>query len=57
MFPFILESALELTLRLLEVKDVSILLEHVDLIKTGDGLHIQLLEGSLELLVLSCCAL
>jgi hypothetical protein len=33
------------------VDDVAILLEHVDLLNTLDGLDVQLLEGGLELLV------
>jgi hypothetical protein len=35
-----------------EVDDVAILLEHVDLLNSLDGLDIQLLEGGLELLVI-----
>lgn len=34
-----------------EVDDVSVALEHVDLLNCLDGLHVQLLEGGLELLV------
>lgn len=45
------------TLRLLEVKHVAVLLEHVDLIDAADGLDVELLEGSLELLVLASSAL
>jgi hypothetical protein len=33
------------------VDDVAILLEHVDLLNSLDGLDVQLLEGGLELLV------
>lgn len=32
--------------------DVAVLLEHVDLLDTLDGLDVQLLEGGLELLVI-----
>lgn len=32
--------------------DVAVLLEHVDLLNTLDGLDVQLLEGGLELLVI-----
>lgn len=35
-----------------EVNDVAILLEHVDLLDTLDGLDVQLLESGLELLVI-----
>lgn len=34
-----------------EVDDVAVLLEHVDLLNSLDGLDVQLLEGGLELLV------
>ena len=34
-----------------EVDDVAVLLEHVDLLDTLDGLDIQLLQGGLQLLV------
>jgi hypothetical protein len=34
------------------VQDVAILLEHVNFLDALDGLHVQLLEGSLELLVI-----
>ena len=34
-----------------EVQNVSVLLEHVDLLNSGNGLHIQFLEGSLQLFV------
>jgi hypothetical protein len=33
------------------VNDVAVRLEHVDLLDLGDGLHVHLLKGSLELLV------
>jgi hypothetical protein len=33
------------------VDDVAVLLEHVDLLNSLDGLDVQLLEGGLELLV------
>lgn len=39
------------TFRSGEVDDVSVFLEHVDLLDCLDGLDVQLLEGSLELLV------
>lgn len=48
-----LRSILVLTLGGLEVEHVAVLLEHVDLVNAGNGLDIQLLEGSLELLVLA----
>lgn len=35
-----------------EVDDVAVGLEHVDLLNCLDGLHVQLLESSLELLVI-----
>lgn len=35
-----------------EVDDVAVLLEHVDLLNTLDGLDVQLLESGLELLVI-----
>lgn len=38
-----------LTPRLLEVQDVAVLLEHVNLLDTGDGGDAKLLESSLEL--------
>lgn len=53
----LLESAGEggmkkgLTLGSSEVDDVSVLLEHVDLLDGLDGLHVHLLQGGLELLV------
>lgn len=47
----------ELTLGSSEVKNVAILLEHVDLLDTGDGLNLELLESSLELGVLTTGAL
>jgi hypothetical protein len=34
-----------------EVNDVAVRLEHVDLLDLSDGLHVHLLEGGLELLV------
>ena len=34
-----------------EVDDVAVLLEHVDLLDTLDGLDVQLLQGGLQLLV------
>lgn len=37
--------------------DVSVLLEHVDLLDSLDGLDVQLLEGGLELLVVHSGAL
>lgn len=40
-----------LTLRGREVNDVSVALEHVDLLDSLDGLGVQLLQGGLELLV------
>lgn len=36
--------------------DVSVLLEHVDLLDSLDGLSVQLLEGELELLVVGAGA-
>jgi hypothetical protein len=36
--------------------DVSVTLEHVDLLNGLDGLHIELLEGALELLVVGAGA-
>ena len=39
------------TFRRAEVQDVAVLAEHVDLLHTGDGLHVELLERALELLV------
>jgi hypothetical protein len=33
------------------VQDVSVLSEHVDLLNTRDGLHVQLLERALQLFV------
>jgi hypothetical protein len=38
------------------VDDVSVLLEHVDLLDSLDGLGVQLLEGELKLLVVSAGA-
>lgn len=35
-----------------EVDDVAVLLEHVDLLDTLDGLDVQLLQGGLQLLVI-----
>ena len=35
------------------MQDVSILLEHVDLLDTGDGLDTELFEGGLDLSVVS----
>jgi len=35
------------------VNDVSVALEHVDLLDGLDGLHIELLKGGLELLVVT----
>jgi hypothetical protein len=46
-------SAAELTLRSVEVQDVSVLLEHVDLFNTGDRLNTELLKGGLDLSVIS----
>ena len=40
-----------------EVKNVAILLEHVDLLNAGDGLDLELLESSLELGILTTGAL
>ncbi len=48
---------MKLTLRAGEVKNVTILLEHVDLLDTGNGLDLELLEGGLELGVLTTGAL
>jgi hypothetical protein len=39
------------------VDDVSVALEHVDLLNGLDGLYIELLEGALELLVVGTGAL
>jgi hypothetical protein len=42
-----------LTLGGTKVKNVAVLLEHVDLLDAGDGLDTKLLEGSLELAVVT----
>lgn len=39
------------------MNDVAVALEHVDLLNRLDGLHIQLLEGRLQLLVVGAGAL
>lgn len=39
------------------MKDVAVLLEHVDLLDTRDGLHLELLESSLQFGVLTTGAL
>lgn len=44
-------SAGMLTLGSLEVEHISVLLEHVDLLDAVDWLNVELLEGSLQLLV------
>lgn len=44
---------MKLTLGGREVKNVAVLLEHVNLLDTRNGLHLELLEGGLELGVLT----
>ena len=39
------------TLGRAEVQDVAVLAEHVDLLDSGDGLHVELLERALQLFV------
>ena len=39
------------TFRRAKVEDVAVLAEHVDLLDTGDGLDVELLERALELFV------
>ena len=46
-----------LTLWCREVNDVSVALEHVDLLNSLDGLYVELLQRSLELLVIGTGAL
>jgi hypothetical protein len=43
---------MQLTFRSSEVDNISILLEHIDLFDSLDGLDVEFLEGSLELLVI-----
>lgn len=50
-------SGLRLTLRCREVDDVAVALEHVDLLNRLDGLDVELLQGALELLVVTAGAL
>lgn len=38
------------------MQHVAIVLEHVHLLHSGDGLQVELLEGSLQLLVVACTA-
>ena len=45
------------TFRSREVDNVSISLEHVDLLNCLDRLNVQLLQGRLQLLVIHSCAL
>lgn len=45
------------TLGVGKVNDVAVLFEHVDLLNTLDGLDIELLELSLELVVVYACRL
>ena len=42
---------MERTFRRAKVEDVAILAEHVDLLDTGDGLDVELLERALQLFV------
>ena len=43
----------KLTFRSSEVNHISVFLEHVDLLNRLNGLHVELLQGSLQLLVVS----
>lgn len=51
------ERSAKLTLGCREVDDVAVALEHVDLLDGLDGLDVELLQGGLELLVVTAGAL